>query len=214
MEEKQKEKIRKRIKDNPDYLKNIARNLDLNTFKTQYQLTENPLYIWSCILLCIDEKINFPKWVKTYLKNAAETLINSEPKPDEKYKFNNILQEAIGVDGNDPKHFHKGEQRFQERGYFKHFLDQGYTEEDASTKVAEELYLMTYDRKLRAYRDNDYVLALMEKKDLNREEAREEIEKTFTEQDGDKIVAKATTLLDYYHESKKTIYPIPKRKKY
>jgi hypothetical protein len=67
----------------------------VNYCKSLYIDTKNPLYVWQAIKFLRDNCKEYPDWVKNYLSNVAENIVNIR-KPGKEAPA--MIKRAIGLD--------------------------------------------------------------------------------------------------------------------
>jgi hypothetical protein len=64
-------------------------------FKTQYEETQNPLYVWRAIEFLKDDGREYPNWIKKYLTETASNLLDiKEPNKNAP----SLIKKALGID--------------------------------------------------------------------------------------------------------------------
>ena len=84
--------------------------LKLNTLEIHYTETKNPLYIWEAVQYCIENKLSMPDYVLKYLKNTAKSLLSANIKKD---YTNQLIKDAVGINGNLFQSYQMAEQQFR-----------------------------------------------------------------------------------------------------
>ncbi len=83
----------------------------INSCKSLYEETENPLYVWRAIQCCKDYEREYPDWVKEYLSNVADEILNIEnPGKDAPA----LLKSALGIySARDFSEFHNSWKKYE-----------------------------------------------------------------------------------------------------
>jgi hypothetical protein len=83
----------------------------INSCKSLYDETRNPLYVWRAILFCKDHEREYPDWVKEYLNDVAEGILSIEtPGKDAP----SLIKRAVGIySGRDFSEFHDSWKKYE-----------------------------------------------------------------------------------------------------